>query len=168
MKYFIIAVVGIVTIGIIAAFFAIGSPSVQRDRRFDMMRVQHLQMMQSEILRYWQSKGALPIGTAQLKDDISGFQVPADPETGAPYEYSTMGQNAFQLCANFSRQNEDGARRPFPMMTKPMMPPGAYPKGPFGDYGDVWHHAAGRVCFDRTIDKDLYPIVPSDQKGRKF
>lgn len=158
MKYFIGVVISIVFVGIIVAFVSIGSPSAQRERRLDKMRVNHLLMMQSELLRYWQSKGALPAEVSQLKDDISGWQVPTDPVSGEQYEYAVKGDTSFQLCANFMRASEESGEPRYPMMQKPMMAP--YPSGPFGVSGDVWSHGMGRVCFERTIDKELYPFVP--------
>ena len=31
---------------------------------------------------------------------------------------------------------------------------------PGGGMNESWDHEAGRVCFERTIDKDLYPPYP--------
>ncbi|MBI2117922.1 hypothetical protein HYT95_03405, partial [Candidatus Peregrinibacteria bacterium] len=84
---------------IIAGFFIAGSPWHQRSVRFDERRVSDLQMIQGEVLRHWQMKGALPDNLDALRDTISGFLPPSDPETGAPYEYHTTGKLAFELCA---------------------------------------------------------------------
>lgn len=164
MKYFIGVVISVVFVGIIAAFVSIGSPATQRERRFDTLRVNHLQMIQSELLRYWQSKGSLPAEVSQLKDDISGFRVPVDPETGSDYEYRTKSDDSFQLCATFSRGSESDSARTYPMVRKPMIPRVLYPAEPFGPYGEAFAHASGRVCFDRAIDKDLYPVAPKEKQ----
>jgi hypothetical protein len=97
----------------------------------DEQRVTDLQMLQSQIVSvYWQSKGALPGTLADLQDPINGFQVPKDPQTAQQYEYIRKGERMFALCATFAAVGADPA----------------------------WPHEAGRVCFDRTIDVQLYPV----------
>ncbi|MDO8490304.1 MAG: hypothetical protein Q7S47_02700 [bacterium] len=155
MKYFV-SIIILVVLGItIVGFFSVGTPMAERERRFDSTRVKHLQIVQSELLRYWQSKGTLPQDLSQLRDDVSGFAVPVDPESGKRYEYSKSTDNDFELCALFNRSSEEKSygsmmREPYPavpMMGKP------YPV--FGML-DNWSHGIGHACFSRTIDKDLY------------
>jgi hypothetical protein len=71
---------------IIGGFFIVGSPAEERAYRFDEERLQDLQSIQSQIVYYWQSKQNLPGQLSQLEDNISGYRVPTDPETGASYE----------------------------------------------------------------------------------
>lgn len=145
MKYFSIIVIAVVAVAVVGGFFFIGSPSEERARRFDERRVNDLRILQSEIINYWQLKNALPHNLDALKDDIRGFQQPQDPETNAPYEYRVTGALSFELCAAFNRgseENNSGAPKPAPE--------------PYG-YSYNWKHAAGKICFTRSIDKDLYP-----------
>ncbi|OGJ57074.1 hypothetical protein A3H22_03765 [Candidatus Peribacteria bacterium RIFCSPLOWO2_12_FULL_55_15] len=135
---------------IIAGFFIAGSPWRQRSVRFDERRVNDLQMIQGEILRHWQMKGALSENLDALRDTISGFLPPSDPETGASYEYHTTGKLAFELCAVFAvpSRTQEMSR------TRPIAP---YPHDP---YSQNWEHSEGRTCFTRTIDPELYPKEP--------
>ncbi len=135
---------------VIAGFFIAGSPWHQRNIRFDERRVNDLQMIQGEVLRHWQMKGALPEHLDALRDTISGFLPPSDPETGAPYEYRATGKLAFELCAVFAVPSRmQGAFRGRPVAS--------YPHDP---YSQNWEHSEGRTCFARTIDPELYPKEP--------
>lgn len=140
----------IICASIVAGFFIAGSPWHQRNIRFDERRVNDLQMIQGEVLRHWQMKGALPKDLDRLRDTISGFAAPVDPETGAVYEYRGTGKLIFELCATFAvpsrMQNTSKAR--------PVAP---YPHDP---YVQNWEHKEGRTCFARTIDPELYPKEP--------
>ena len=147
MKYFVYTVIGIVAISIIAGFFIVGSPATERLRKFDERRVNDLQNIQWQIVNYWQNKQQLPQNLALLNDDISGFRVPMDPQGGGSYEYQATGQMDFALCGTFSLAEDSSSQYPQPMMY-----------GPKGAYApDSWAHSAGRMCFDRHIDKDTYP-----------
>ncbi len=145
MKYFISIIIGAVALAVIGGFFIIGSPQRSRLRRFDERRVQDLQIMQSEIVNYWRMKNRLPESLDALRDDVRGFSAPKDPETSALYEYALKGPLSFELCATFNRASNEGAT--------------GMPKSvPVGFYGaENWEHGLGKICFTRTIDKDLYP-----------
>lgn len=144
MKQLPFVVITVVIAAVAGGFFFIGSPSEERARRFDERRVNDLQIMQSEVINYWRLKNILPQNLAALQDDIRGFRPPQDPETNAPYEYAVISTPSFELCATFNRGTvESASRAPKPAPREP--------------YGQNWEHEAGRVCFTRTIDKDLYP-----------
>ncbi len=146
----ILAAVTLVSIG--AGFLIIGSPTTQRNRRFDMQRVGDLQMLQSQVINYWTQKGAIPAQIGDMQDSISGFVIPKDPETGAAYEYKVIDKLNFQLCANFKTVGPDAnqARNL------------AYPYPSSDPYSQNWSHDAERTCFTRTIDPELYkPQVPA-------
>jgi hypothetical protein len=140
-----------VVVAIIGAFFIIGSPMSAGAARLDQERAGHLQGIQYQVVNYWQRKGQLPQAISDLNDPISGYMVPTDPETGASYEYRVKdaANLSFELCATFSLQSaNDSSRKPVPAI---------YP----GDmYSQTWTHSAGRTCFERTIDKELYPLFP--------
>ncbi len=123
------------------------APWEARDRANDRDRVFALQNIQSEIINFWTAKSRLPTTLRELEDPVRGFTVPVDPETRQPYEYTVSGQNSFELCATFVT-----ATRGAPSEARP-----AYPYGDL--YGSNWDHGIGRVCFDRTIDPQLYPPI---------
>lgn len=137
----ILAAVGILT-AIVAGFSVAGSPSEIRALRFDERRTENLQEIQWQVADYYQRHKALPESLESLQDEISGYQTPFDPETGAPYEYTLKDQQTlmFELCATFNRSNLDV-------------------KSPYAErIGESFRHDVGRVCFQRTIDPMQYPI----------
>lgn len=137
----------VIVAAIIASLFVVGSPAKQRDARLDQNRVSDLQSIQSSLIDYWRDKETLPETLAALEDDIIGYRNPVDPETGEAYEYSVTDELSFQLCATFATESDGSGQSVYP---KPMM----YDFGYMGGDFDVWSHAEGRVCFDRTIDPD--------------
>jgi hypothetical protein len=102
--------------------------------------------MQWQIVNYWQSKGAIPATLAEIQDPISSYMLPVDPQSseGKVYEYKVTGKQAFELCATFSQKGNQSDAMSAPITKY--------------NTNDVWAHEAGRVCFPRTIDADLYPV----------
>ena len=136
-----------VALAVIGAFFVSGSPFETRYRKIDIQRVEHLQTVQFQIISYWQYKDRLPQNLDELRDDISGFVPPTDPETGAAYEYEIREPRTFALCGTFSRETlaEGSATKPF--VAEPY------------SMEEHWRHSAGRTCFERVIDPDRYPSL---------
>lgn len=145
MKIFTFSIIGIVIAAIIAGFFIVGSPKQERARRFDEERIQNLAMLQSEIVFYWQNKNILPQNLDVLRDDIRGVRPPHDPETGELYEYTIQAPESFTLCAKFNTAREQH------VTSQEQIPAQEY-----YTIGDAWEHGAGRECFNRHIDKDIY------------
>ena len=160
MKYLAPGVIVVVCVVVIAGFLAIGSPTDERARRFDQQRIWHLQTIQGQIVSTWQIAGSVPAQLDELNDDISGFRVPGDTGTGAAYEYTKRSPNEFTLCAVFTRKSDGDAKGGYPQRFHPI----AKPMMPFGEVfatPQSWSHAAGRVCFDRSIDTKRYkPPIP--------
>lgn len=134
----------LVFVVIIFSFFTVGSPNSARLTGFDQQRVNNLEDVQYQILYYWQSKQQLPTTLSDLKDSISGYVAPVDPETGSAYEYVVKDavNLSFELCATFNKPSETNPSKPL---------------YPIGGINQNWDHASGRVCFERTIDRDKYP-----------
>ena len=147
-KIFIYLIITIVTVAIAAGFFIVGSPQSERLRRFDDQRVSDLQIIQGQIIYYWQNKENLPLTLNDLKDPISGFNPGKDPQTGADYVYNVKSELEFALCADFNLPSFQSSQ---PSVELPTYPPQYYPSG-----DSNWTHAAGYVCFERTIDPELY------------
>jgi hypothetical protein len=149
-KYFAWSSGVLVVSAIITSFFIIGSPTTARLMQLDQQRINDLQSIQYQIVNYWQTKQKLPEKLSDLNDDISGFFKPTDPVMNSDYEYIIIDSEklSFQLCANFDRENKmDKAQSMF------------Y----YGMGMQNWNHSSGRVCFDRKIDKDLYPPLNKTQ-----
>jgi len=131
--------VALVVLGSIAGgFFIVGTPAEQRDRRFDERRVSDLQTLQWRIFDHWRQKEKLPENLAELKDSISGFSAPTDPQTEEPYEYRVLDELTFELCAVFKTSSREFA------------------SSRQKTYQENWEHEKGRTCFERTIDPELH------------
>lgn len=138
----------LVTIG--AGFFIVGTPQQIRVQKQDAIRVQDLQTIQWQVVNYWQQKEKLPKALADLNDPITNNIIPVDPKTGASYVYETTGAMSFKLCATFAAEGGTTGMQARPIAaTEPMM------DGKTVE--DNWQHAAGEVCFERTIDPERYP-----------
>lgn len=140
----------IALVSVVAGFFIVGTPWEARLYRYDSQKVEHLQVIQSQIVSYWQSKEELPQTLDDLNDSLSGYRVPVDPQTGEMYEYIVKGQYTFELCADFNAKAQSYAAGSRGYSVAPM-----YPEKP--GLPDSWDHRAGRTCFERTIDPERYP-----------
>lgn len=161
MKIFIYFVISVVVVSVIAGFFIVGSPKEERLRRFDERRVGDLQFLQSEIINFWMNKGKLPEKLSALRDDIRGVAIPFDPETGTEYGYNIKNPESFSLCAVFSRPSLEFDVNYTRSTT--VKPAPVYPGGYYG--ADNWAHNEGNVCFERTIDKEIY--IPRKEALKK-
>lgn len=144
----------VVVTTIVLGFFFVGSPSEQRMIRLDAKRVEDLSVIQNEATNYFSLKRELPAKLEDLNNSVSGFIAPTDPSTKAVYEYNLKADLEFELCAVFEAKSLEGQSSAYPMYY-------------YGNaYGQNWDHAAGRVCFTRTIDPELYPAVsvPLEEK----
>lgn len=137
----------LVLVAIIGAFFIVGSPATARLLQFDQQKISDLQGIQSQIVYYWQRKEILPPTLSDLNDELSYYTVPNDPQ-GQAYEYNIKDvQNlSFEICATFNKDSDSqrGQVKPSSVYTKTGI-------------SENWQHAAGRYCFERTIDRQLYP-----------
>jgi Domain of unknown function (DUF5671) len=146
-KIFVWIIIAMVGVTVVAGFFIIGSPKSERLRRFDYQRVMSLQEIQMQVINYWRSKEVLPVRLEDTEDKISGFVQPTDPETGVKYEYTVKGPETFELCATFGSNSADDKVLQQGMMASPIS----------RNEAESWKHGVGRTCFERTIDKELYP-----------
>lgn len=142
LKKTVWAVSVVILILVVTGFIFIGSPAKARLALEDQQRVNDLQYIQSEVVSYWDRKGALPATLNDLNDPLNYVSVPVDPETMMYYEYNVKSPLSFELCANFGTvSNEEEL---FPAQTKAIYPNEEYFK-----------HTEGRNCFERTIDPEL-------------
>ncbi len=153
MRYFVAVIVVAVIANAVTGFFMVGSPQKERMARFDSQRINDLQIVQNEVLNFWQQKARLPATLDELKNDITGFVAPNDPATGLVYEYREVAPLKFELCAVFATSSSDNGKG----MLTPAVP---YPVSMYDGFGN-WDHAIGRVCFTRTIDPERFrPVAP--------
>ncbi len=157
---------------VVWSFMVIGSPWHQRSLRLDDRRVQDLQTIQYQVINYWQTKEKLPEKITDLSNPLSGFSLPVDPEfeKGKTYEYNVKSDMSFELCADFKLPIPKGWREykgyggVMPMVERELAV-SSYPAYP-GGANESWDHQAGRTCFERTIDKDMYP--PFDKEPQEI
>lgn len=143
----------LVIAAIVAGFVTVGSPTKQRNLRFDNQRVSDLQNIQWQIVNYWQQKGKLPNTLAEVIDPISGNTIPTDPEKKTPYGYTKKSDRSFEICGTFTLAAENNQGK------------GSYDGGLIRDssyYPPVsedenWKYEAGNTCFIRIIDPERYP-----------
>ena len=156
---------------VVAGFAVAGLPKDQRLKKLDDRRVGDLQSIQSQVLYFWQQKSRLPDGLDQLKDSISGYQAPVDPATSQPYEYKKLADLKFELCADFSSQDNTFGCLHGSDIGCPKQRGGVYPSypvtGPVSpELFNNWDHVVGHSCFERKIDPDLYGLKrPVDKQG---
>ena len=152
-KIFVYIVSLIVLSAIIYGIIIIGSPSQRRAAALDQTRINDLMNIQYQIVyQKWENKGVVPAKIDELNDPINGFTLPLDPETKQNYEYKKLGKNRFELCAVFKTEASTTASN-IALQTYPV----TYPTEAVNEN---WQHSIGRVCFDRTIDPNLYKIQP--------
>ena len=133
----------VIVVAIVYGIVIIGSPSEQRAKMMDEQRVNDLSSIQNQIVyQQWQNKGEVPTNLDALKDPISGYTLPTDPETKLDYEYKVISKNSFELCATFKTEVTTNPET----ITKPMYYPYA---------NENWQHKAERTCFTRVIDEKL-------------
>lgn len=154
---------------IVWSFTVIGGPVSQRNLRLDQRRINDLQSLQWQIISYWQQREKLPESFADLSDPLSGYSMPRDPEfqKGFVYEYEKRGPLTFALCGTFALPMPQGyvpggdrigiAYPSTRSAVEPAMPI------PGGDL-NVWDHDAGRKCFERTIDPEIYSPLPREKR----
>ncbi len=155
---------------IVWGFYVMGGPGSQRNLRLDQRRIEDLQSIQWQVISFWQQKEKLPVSLDELKNPISNYMVPQDPEfqKGKAYEYRKIADKTFELCATFTLPMPKGwvenSKTGFGGI-EPMRD-ASISSVPYGSaMADSWDHQAGRACFERTIDPELYPPYPKPAKG---
>lgn len=138
----------LVLLTIVSGFFIIGSPNAMRMYRFDAEKVRHLGDIQWQVVNYWQQKERLPGSLDQLRDQLTGWNAPVDPQTKESYTYRKTGDLTFELCATFNAES---------LLTNSAGTPIMEPSSVYGTGNENWNHTAGENCFKRTIDPDRYP-----------
>ncbi len=173
----IFGVVGAVLVvsSVCYSFIIMGSPAKQRMLRLDDRRVGDLQNIQYQVINFWQQKEKLPEKLSDLSNPLSGFSLPVPPEfeKGEKYEYNILDTKTkkFELCASFAlpipkgwREYNGGGIMPMPYTVFESRDVATSYPYPGGGVNESWSHEAGRTCFERTIDKDMYPPFPKSMR----
>jgi hypothetical protein len=121
---------------LIPGFWFVGAPGRQRALRADQKRLQDIDVVSGRIRNVWNASHKLPERLDQLPEPA-----PADPVSGAGYEYRVKAGSQYELCAKFAKASL----------------PNDLPQA------RIWTHPAGRYCFslDATSVQDSpYPYFP--------
>lgn len=149
-RYVGIGALVVAVVAVFSGFLIVGTPGHARLMRLDDQKVNDLTNIQYHITDYYRQKQRLPAALTDLNNALANFTVPADPQSGAAYEYRvTKAPYSFELCATF---NAEGSSQYDRYPTAPVLGPTDEP----GNQGN-WQHGAGRQCFERTVDPELYP-----------
>lgn len=151
---FIGTVIAIVAATVGMGIWLAGAPSAERSRKLDDQRSNGLQQITAAAQEFFRVNGEAPASLQALNDRTPGV-VPVDPATGAAYEYSSSGKNAFTLCAAFDSANDghDFVGRAAPAPVAPTDPWGFAPE----ELPNFFVHGAGRTCFNAH----LAPLPPA-------
>ena len=128
----------VVLAAIVLGFIVVGSPASQRAVKYDMERINDLRALQYELLNFYDREDTLP-------SDLSSFRggIAKDPKTDESYEYRTVDEDTFEICAVFDKDYEE------------INSPGYYPyMDPYMERAELFEYKAGRTCFERSIDWD--------------
>ena len=154
LKIFVGAVILMVAAVISVGLYVAGSPGKERNRQLDEQRANELQQIAGAIDTLFDREARLPESLDSLKTGSKDFYYVSsivDPKTGVPYEYRTLTDTTYELCATFDDATQEldqyGRAKPVPAapMTKPVMPGEYYPG--FRD----WTHGPGRVCYSLDV-----------------
>ena len=70
-----------------------------------------------------------------------------DPQTQKPYEYEKIDDTTYNLCAEFNKASDDKMSQTSPYVDTVM---------PYGGASAPWTHPAGKHCFNKTINPNMY------------
>ena len=126
------------TLSVVAALaagvYVMNSPFEERLLRLDERRVRDLASLVAAVDEYWMRHARLPVSLDELRSEPIGTTY--DPPPGPAYEYRTLSDRSFEVCATFDRDSAARRRR--------------------GLGGGSWTHRPGRQCFrrePRTLEK---------------
>lgn len=151
-KFLSILLAVIILIFIFIGFNVLGSPKTQKLIRYDNQKIQDLQNIQWQVISYWQTNGLLPTSLSDVTASQTYNKIPTDPQTQTTYEYRKTDTMNFELCAEFNKENSDVNIKYGSDIGMPSI-------GGKSDYlqNNNWNHGAGRICFPRVIDPEIYP-----------
>ncbi len=134
-------VITVSVLTLIGGLLVVGSPKNAKLERLDNQRVWDLLQMHEHVINYYADNNRLP-------DNVEELAVPdlVDPTTKQPYEYHRLGEDDFQLCANFERPAPENIRHQYVNFPYPW-----------------FKHEAGRQCYDlNKIKKTEKTMIPLD------
>jgi len=126
---------------VIWGFSVLGSPKTQRLLKYDDQKVSDLENISYQIENYYENKEVLPDLLSNLSKTNQYFVAPKDPQTNSEYEYKKTGKLSYQICANFNKASRGLENEKNIMIIS---------------RGTSWNHPAGRYCFEKTINPNIF------------
>lgn len=131
LRVFRWSVVAVTVIVGVAGLMASGSPQQERARRLDEQRVNDLEQISYAVDQFYGINKVIPNSLEDLQNSRNVYiRSISDPETGAPYEYSTQDDRHYTLCAVFASESQQDL------------------KSDLTRGNAFWTHGQGRACFD--------------------
>ena len=116
----------VVVVAVAVGLFLAGSPTHERMRRLDEVRVQDLHAIARAVDLYWTRYARLPNSLEVLAREPGASVSARDPESAEPYDYRVLGSAKYELCARFDRDSAEQER---------------------SARADFWSHGVGQRCF---------------------
>ena len=140
----IVAVAGLV----IAGLFAVGSPATARKFKADQRRIEQLSELHRMLVNHFVDEGELPATLDALNPTLfEGYGLSIDPrrdpETGELFEFRTLADRQYEVCARFHTSSGD-PRNPNQAFRGYRPPAEAVLLG-------YLEHRPGRNCFKRML-----------------
>ena len=133
----------VIVVCIIWGFSVLGSPRTQQLLKYDQQKINDLQNIENSIQNFYATKGVLPNDFDELLTQ-NYYVNTTDAQTQKPYEYEKTSKTTYDLCAEFNKELTKGDIK------------SDYATQPAVYGGNTWIHGVGRVCFQETINPNLY------------
>ena len=152
--------IGVVVVAAVSGLIVLGPPSEQRARRLDDRRVEDLRGITRAVDLYWTRHGRLPASLDELSRE-SGVNIDSrDPGTTQLYDYRVLGEETYELCANFQRdlpESPDASGERVERVGGDILVtnPERLERGSQRVSKGFWAHGAGRQCFQPEVEEVL-------------
>ncbi len=119
IKAFFFSSLVVVAIVFVSSWFFVDSPKIARERKIDQKLLNNIYSVESYVNIYYEKKEILPESLNDLSGVIDGGmseESMIDPRTGDRIDYTKLGDESFQLCANFKTDSYESERnRAYPV-----------------------------------------------------
>lgn len=102
-RIYVGAVIAAAILAVGLGFLRLGSPATARLYQADVRRSEDLQRIAQAVHEQWRATKQLPAALSS----ISTLQDVADPITKKPYEYRTLSDVGYELCADFATEQRE-------------------------------------------------------------
>ncbi|MBW4485537.1 MAG: hypothetical protein KME14_23630 [Tildeniella torsiva UHER 1998/13D] len=136
-RAFAAAATATVGLAIVAGFWVLGTPGLQRDIAADQQRLQDVVAIAQRLHEQYLADD----DSFELPATLDAIEMRNDPLTNQPYEYEQLSDRTFQLCATFDTDSSTyrlSDQNPTPEAQR-------------------WQHPEGRHCFE--FDVTEYPTL---------